>query len=398
MANKLSAFIVDNDENTREIIKNLIQDIDNVEITDVFNNINDAYNEILKEKPNFVFVSTINNSQDVFSLIEKITLINNKIKFIVMASSYDTNSVIKAMRAGAREFLPKPLIKEDFINTVNRLKEQFSGNESNTNCKIITTFSNKGGIGKTSIATNLALEIANITKEKVAIVDMNFQLGDVATFLDIKPSFDISYVVKNIDGTDSNFLESTLDRYKDTSLYVLADPPYMEQSKDITPEQITKLFEELRKSFSYVIVDTSNVFDGKTITVLDNTDFIMLVTIVNLPAIRNCQRCLDVFERLGYSKDKSKIVINRYMENDEVTVEDVENALNKKVYWKIPNNYFTIMSSINKGLPVEYINPSSNIAQSFRELATVLSDNIYKQKIAQKIERNPLINFKSLMG
>lgn len=398
MANKLSAFIVDNDENTREIIRNLIQEIDNVEITDVFNTINDAYNEILKEKPNFVFVSTVNNSQDVFSLIEKITLTNNKIKFVVMASSYDTNSVIKAMRAGAREFLPKPLIKEDFINTVNRLKEQFSGNENNTNCKIITTFSNKGGIGKTSIATNLALEIANITKEKVAIVDMNFQLGDVATFLDIKPSFDISYVVKNIDGADSDFLESTLDRYKDTSLYVLADPPYMEQSKDITTEQITKLFEELRKYFSYVIVDTSNVFDGKTITVLDNTDFIMLVTIVNLPAIRNCQRCLDVFERLGYSKDKSKIVINRYMENDEVTVEDVENTLNKKVYWKIPNNYFTIMSSINKGLPVEYINPSSNIAQSFRELATVLSDNIYKQKIAQKIERNPLINFKSLMG
>ena len=141
MANKLSAFIVDNDENTREIIRNLIQDIDNVEITDVFNNINDAYNEILKEKPNFVFVSTINNSQDVFSQIEKITLINNKIKFIVMASSYDTNSVIKAMRAGAREFLPKPLIKEDFIKTINRLKDHFSGNESNTNCKIITTFS-----------------------------------------------------------------------------------------------------------------------------------------------------------------------------------------------------------------------------------------------------------------
>ena len=200
---KLSAFIVDNDENTREIIKNLIQEVENVEIADVFNTISDAYNEILKEKPNFVFVSTVNNSQDVFGLIEKITLVNNKIKFIVMASSYDTNSVIKAMRAGAREFLPKPLIKEDFIKTVNRLKEQFSGNDSNTNCKIITTFSNKGGIGKTSIATNLALEIANITKEKVAIVDMNFQLGDVATFLDIKPSFDISYVVKNIDGTDN---------------------------------------------------------------------------------------------------------------------------------------------------------------------------------------------------
>ena len=124
----------------------------------------------------------------------------------------------------------------------------------------------------------------------------------------------------------------------------------------------------------------------------------MLVTIVNLPAIRNCQRCLDIFERLGYDKEKTKIVINRYMENDEVTVEDVENALNKKIYWKIPNNYFTIMSSINKGLPASYINPSSNIAQCYRELATVLSDNIYKQKVAKKIVRDPLINFKNLIN
>ena len=86
------------------------------------------------------------------------------------------------------------------------------------------------------------------------------------------------------------------------------------------------------------------------------------------------------------------------MENDEVSAEDVENALNQKVYWKIPNNYFTIMSSINKGLPVSLINPSSNIAQSYRELATVLSDNIYKQKVAKKIVRNPLIDYKNLIS
>ena len=88
---------------------------------------------------------------------------------------------------------------------MNKIKEQTYGTERATNCKVITIFSNKGGIGKTSIATNLALEIANITKEKVALVDMNFQLGDVATFMDIKPSCDISYVVKNLDGTDDSF-------------------------------------------------------------------------------------------------------------------------------------------------------------------------------------------------
>lgn len=395
---KLKTFIIDSDENTREIIKNYSNELENVEISDVFNFIGDAYEHILKELPNLVIVDITQNQEETLKFIEKITSTKQQIKFIVTALSYDTDSIIKAMRSGAREFLPKPLIKEDFINTINKISEQTYGREKSTNCKVITIFSNKGGIGKTSISTNLALEIANITKEKVALVDMNFQLGDVATFMDIKPSFDISYVVKNLDKTDDSFLESTLERYKDTNLYILADTPYMEQAKDITPEQITKLFDALREKFSYVIVDTSNTFDGKTITVLDNTDFIMLVTIVNLPAIRNCQRCLDIFERLGYDKEKTKIVINRYMENDEVSVEDVEKALNKKVYWKIPNNYFTIMSSINKGLPVSYINSSSNIAQCYRELATVLSDNIYKQKVATKIIRNPLINFKNLIS
>lgn len=393
---KISAFIIDSDENSREILRNYSSNYDFLKITDCFNNIEDAYEALIKEQPGIVFADISNESDKVFEFIEKVLSNQKQTKFVVTASGYDTNSVIKAMRAGAREFLPKPVIKDDFDKTVNKIKEQMLGAEQ-TNCKVITVFSNKGGIGKTSIATNLALEIANITKEKVALVDMNFQLGDVATFMDIKPSFDISYVVQNLDGTDDSFLLSTLDKYKDTSLYILADPPYMEQAKDITPDQISKLFDALRKTFSYVIVDTSNVFYGNTITVLDNTDFIMLVTIVNLPAIRNCQRCLDIFERLGYDKEKTKIVINRYMENDEVKAEDLEKAVNQKVYWKIPNNYFTIMSSINKGLPVSYINPASNISQSYRELATVLSDNIYKQKVAQKIKRNPLIDYRKII-
>ncbi|MBR1680644.1 response regulator [bacterium] len=394
---KLSTFIIDADENSREIIRNFSNEFDYIKITDCFNDMDSAYDALIKEQPNLAIVDLSSGSERVFELIEKVLNNQKQTKFIVTALSYDTDSVIKAMRAGAREFLPKPVIKDDFSKTLNKIKEQTFGSEKTTNCKVITVFSNKGGIGKTSIATNLALEIANITKEKVALVDMNFQLGDVATFMDIKPSFDISYVVKNLDGTDDSFLLSTLDKYKDTNLYILADPPYMEQAKDITPEQISKLFEALRETFSYVIVDTSNVFYGKTISVLYNNDFIMLVKIVNLPAIRNCKRCLDIFERLGYDKEKTKIVINRYMENDEVKAEDLEEALNQKVYWKIPNNYFTIMSSINKGLPVSYINAGSNIAQSYRELATVLSDNIYKQQVAKKIKRNPLIDYRKLI-
>jgi len=191
-------------------------------------------------------------------------------------------------------------------------------------------------------------------------------------------------------------LLSSLEKYKETSLYVLADPPYLEQAEDITAEQISALFDVLKQAFSYIVVDTSANFDGKTITALDHSDLILLITIVNLPAIRNCQRCLELFERLGYEKAKTKIILNRFMENDEIKVEDVEDVLGKKVYWKIPNNYFTIMSAINKGIPVGLINADSNISKSYRELAAMLSDNIYKQDFGKKISRKSFFNFTEL--
>ena len=152
-------------------------------------------------------------------------------------------------------------------------------------------------------------------------------------------------------------------------------------------DQISKLFDVLKETFSYIIVDTGSSFDGKTITVLDNSDLILLVTIVNLPAIRNCQRCLELFDRLGYSKEKVKIVLNRYMENEEIKTEDVEDDLDKKIYWKIPNNYFTIMSAINKGIPVGMVNEDSNIAHSYRDLAAILSDSVITQNSTKKTKR-----------
>ena len=242
----------------------------------------------------------------------------------------------------------------------------------------------KGGIGKTSIASNLALELAKITKENVALVDLNFQLGDITTFLDLKPSFNISYMLQNPDKINSDFLLNTVERYKNTSLYVIADPPYFKQAENISKTQIIKLFDKLKETFSYVVVDTDSTFDNKTVTALDNSDIIFLVTIVNFPALRNCQRILDLFDKLGYDREKTQIVINRYMENDEIKAEDVEKLLEKPVYWKIPNNYFTMMSAINKGVSVAEINPESNVALSYKEFAMSVSDMVYRNKVIKQ--------------
>lgn len=397
MTTQIPTVIIDTEEQSIELLKLYLSELDYIQVTGEFTDIMVGYNDILESRPSIVIIDISHKIELALDIINKISNSHKTCKIVVTSSNYSTDAIIKAMRAGAREFLPKPLIKEDLNAALNKLKEHVSGASSDDKkCRVITTFSNKGGIGKTAIATNLALELANMTKEKVALIDLNLQLGDITTFLDINPSFDISYVIQNLSRIDETFLLSTMEKYKDTSLYVLADPPYLEQAEDITAEQIGTLLTVLKQAFSYIVIDTSANFDGKTITALDNSDLILLITIVNLPAIRNCQRCLDLFKRLGYEKEKTKIIINRYMENDEIRSEDVEEVLGQKIYWKIPNNYFTIMSAINKGIPVNSINAESNVSQSYRELAAILSDNIYKQDFAAKVARKPMFSFSNL--
>ena len=324
--------------------------------------------------------------EETISLIEKISAQCKDCKIIALADNPTVDLIIRIMRAGAREFLPVPIIKNEFFEAVRKTIAQIEEPKHYNKCKIISIFSNKGGMGKTSLASNLALELANISKEKVALIDMNFQMGDITTFLDLKPSFNISYMLENIDKINETFLLSTLEKYKNTSLYILADPPYFKQADNIQPKQISKLFNILKDTFSYIVVDAESSFDGKNIAALDQSDMIMLVTAANLPSLRNTQRCLELFEKLGYDKEKTQIVINRYMENDEIKETDIERVLSRKIYWKVPNNYFALMSAINKGVPVSSLNANSNLAQNYRDLAQYICDNLYKQNIIDKFE------------
>lgn len=384
MSIKIDTVIIDSDETSRGLVAGFLNKVEDINIAGEFQDAINSYAEIVEMHPNLIIVDISQRTQLTLDVIVKLSKNLRNVKIIVLSYDMDSELVIKALRAGAREFLLKPLIENDFLESVEKIKDLILGNiNDTTKCKVITTFSNKGGIGKTSIATNLAVEIANLTNERVALVDLNFQMGDVTTFLDLNPAFDTSYVVNNLERIDETFLLSTLEKYKNTSLYVLADPPDLEQAEIITSENITTLINVLRSVFSYVIIDTTSSFDGKTITALDNSDLILLVAILNLPSVRNCQRCFDLFKRLGYQKDKIKLIINRYMENDEIKIEDVEDVLGHNVYYKIPNNYFTIINAINKGMPVSDINHQSNIVKAFRELAALLSDNYTYTSVKQ---------------
>lgn len=377
MNNKVVVF--DCDKEAVEIISSYLSEIENVELDKVFENYEEGLNYVLAAMPQIVIFSLVEDMAYNQSIIKKLS--TNNINVVAMSSNYTTGTVIQMLRVGAKDFVSKPVIKKDFISSVNKC---CNSKDILNNSNIISIFSNKGGIGKTAIATNLAVEFARQTREKVVLVDLNLPLGDVTTFINVKPSISITSAVENAQHNDTEAVLNACKQYKDTSLYVFAEPIYMEETHTMTPSQIFKLFEYLRKSFSYILIDMGTNIDKMNLKILELSDLILLVSIVNLPLIRNCQRCLDLFKNLGYPDSKTKILINRYLENDEIKIEDVEKVLNQKIYWKIPNNYFAIMSSINKAMPVCELNENSNVTLSFSGLATNLIEDIISKNLQRK--------------
>lgn len=380
MENLSNVFILDKNEQSRNVTKSFIEGLEIVENIEVFDDYKQGYEAIKNSQNPIVIMDISEEFAELNDIADNIKLCTSKI--IITSLDYSTNTIIKALRLGAKEFLPKPILKDDLIRVLTMLNSVSAENDSSQS-KIISVYSNKGGIGKTTIAVNLAAELARVTKDKVALIDLNLQLGDISTFLNLNPPFDVNYVMRKLVDKSEDILIKGFEKYKDTSLYILADPSYIEQSESITPAMVTTLFAALKKVFSYIVIDMSSSIDSISLKILDSTDWILFTTIVNIPAIRNAQRCLNLFRSRKYPKDKVKIIINRYMDNDEINLEDIENTLGEMIYWKIPNNYFTIMEAINKGETITEINAKSNIGNSFRDFATRVSDDIIEQSIIQ---------------
>lgn len=389
MNETVATLVLSDDSQAAGIINMYLKDAGAFDCKGTVSDFSQAFDIVSSCEKIILIVDIYDRTEQKIDFVTKITADIPTCKVLIVSETPSVELMVKLMRAGVREFVSYPIIKTEFFEVMNKLSSSFGCVEKDASrCRIITVFSNKGGIGKTSIATNLALEIAKTTKENVALVDLNFQLGDVTTFLDIKPSFNISYMLENLEKINGDFLLSTMEKYKDTSLYVLADPPFFKMADDVSTKQIEKLLAILSGTFAFIIIDASSAFDDKTVTALEKSDLILLTAVANLPAMRNCQRCLELFAKLGFPKEKVQILINRYMENDEVKSEDVEKVLDKKIYWQIPNNYFTMMSAINKGIPVVELNPSSNVAKSYRDFSLFLTDNIFRADFESRLREN----------
>ena len=385
--NKISTLILTDKFQTSKLLKMYLEEFDNVDTLEDQRDYKSVLYTLLSIPGNSIFIIDLSHhKKEKLELIKRVSAQCPHCEIIVLSDNPTVDLIVQIMRTGANEFVPVPLIKNDFFDAMNKTIAKFEDPKKVAVCKIISVFSNKGGMGKTTLATNLALELAKNTNENVALLDMNFQMGDVTTFLDIKPSFNISYMLDNIDKINETFLLSTLEKYRNSKLYVLADPPYFKQAEDISTARISKLFSILKETFSYIVVDAEASFDDRNISVLDLSDIILLVTVANMPTLRNTQRCLELFDKLNYDSQKIKLVVNRYKDSDEIKIEDIVKLLSKQVYRKIPNDYNTSMTAVNKGIPICAQDTSSEIAKSYSDLAKDISENFYKDNMVKKFE------------
>ena len=152
-------------------------------------------------------------------------------------------------------------------------------------------------------------------------------------------------------------------------MYVFSIQDEISINSKINTQTIYKILNALKNVFSYIVVDMVSTIDERTVSILNAMDLILLIGLENLASIRNLQKCYELFENIGYSNDKVKLIINRHIENSEITTKDIEKTVSKEVFFKIPNNYLTLVDAINLGRAVGEINPQSNIAKAYKNLA-----------------------------
>jgi len=330
------------------------------------------------------------------------------VQVVILSVQSDQNYMRKAMLVGARDFLTKPPMGDELISAIRRAGEMawleksksaqvqavvsaasnfnnltgFGGPKG----KIITVYSPKGGAGCTTIAVNLALTLNN-GDTRVALVDGNFQFGDVAVFINEQGKNTVLDLAPRADELDSEIVEEVMVKHAASGLHILAAPSKPEQAEKVSSAQFSKVLEFLSKTYSYVVVDTASFLTDVTLATIDLSDLIVLVTTQDIPSIKNCRLFLDLLQTLGVERSRILFVMNRYDKRINITPERVAENLKQEVALTIPLDEATATKAVNRGVPFVIDNKSQPVSRGVYMLAESIRGRVATQESSSESDR-----------
>ena len=329
-----------------------------------------VFPEIERLAPNAVVVALGAETEASLRFVERVARECPRTAVICAARDSSPDTILRSIRAGAREFLRLPVRPEEFATVYQRTAEFCAVQPAapKKRGRVLSVFSSKGGTGTTFVATNVAAAL----QQPTVLLDLNLQAGDLGLFLGCEPKFSIADLIENRERVDDTLLKSLLTPHSQ-NLSLLAAPREADSADDIEAEHVFQVLEMLRERFEYVVVDPQHTFDAITLAALDQSDEILLVLTLDIPAIRSTQRALQIFDRLGYPRHKLHVVVNRFSKQIDLDLRQVERFLGERVAGYVQSDYRTAVNSINLGQPLVESEPQSRIATELRQIAARFS-------------------------
>lgn len=396
---KIRVLIVDDIAETRENIRRMLQFDHNIEVVGMARTGREAIQLSQQAKPDVIVMDINMPDMDGITATQEIKKKAPYIQVVILSVQSDPSYMRKAMLAGARDFLTKPPMIDELTDAVRRAgvlsqEERKKSAQAFPTMpadgsrpiagspiplgKVIVVYSPKGGTGRTTIATNLAIALHS-EESKVALVDGNIQFGDVAVFLNEQGKNTVLDLAPRVDELDPDVVREVMVTHRASGVNILASPPKPEMADKVTGEQFSKLLNYLRRIYTYIIVDTASQLTEAVQSALDVADLIVLITTQDIPSIKNANLFLSLADASGIRRDHILFVMNRFDKRIAITPDRVGESLRQEIVIVIPFDDKVVSYSVNRGVPFMLDNNRNQpVGKSISQLSELIRERIAK--------------------
>jgi pilus assembly protein CpaE len=392
MADQIRVLIVDDIPETRDHLAKLLGFEGDVEVVGAAQSGREAIELASQLQPDIVLMDINMPDMDGIATTEQLASRVPLTSVIMMSVQGEADYLRRSMLAGAREFLVKPFSSDELTASIrqvharerdkrsrivvpssNGTAHSADGPAGDRNGTIVAVFSPKGGVGRTTIAVNLAVAATQDLGQRTVLVDGSFQFGDVGVLMNLNPkNKSIADLAPELEAGEAESLDTFVITHS-SGVRVLLAPPSPEMAELVTVTGIKKVLESLRRDHDLVVVDCTSWFNEPTLAILDIADVILTVLSLEITSIKNMRLFLEVAEQLGYESDKVQLVLNRADSTLGIRIADVEHSIGRKVDHTIVSDGRSVVYALNRGVPFFLSNRETQVSQDILRLATAVS-------------------------